>query len=180
MPPKRRKLLGWHTAAVSAARAARSSEIPEQSSLRLSRMALSSAARLSTESAAVQTERLASTASIMFACRARLSVEERSLQNSQDAVRMARLRASQSPAQKIIRRLRDATAKACSRGLESPEQTTSCYLRNTRARAASRASEKPQETARYRFRNALSTASARALEICKSLRKLCTDHCSLH
>ncbi|CAE1282322.1 unnamed protein product [Acanthosepion pharaonis] len=130
-------------------------------SLRLSRMASSSAARLSTESAAARTERLASTIS---ARRARLSVEERSLQNSQDAVCVARLRASQSPAQKTLRRLRDATAKACSRGLESPEQTTSRRLRNTRATAASTASEQPQETDHRRFRNSLSTASARALE----------------
>ncbi|CAE1327684.1 unnamed protein product [Acanthosepion pharaonis] len=143
MPPKRRKL--WERR-------------PEHTSLRLSRMASSSAARLSTESAAARTERLASAASTMSA------VEERSLQNSQDAVHVARLRDSQSPAQKTLRHLREATAKACSRGLQSPEQTTSRRLRNTRATAASRASEQPQETTHRRFRNALSTASARALE----------------
>ncbi|CAE1161931.1 unnamed protein product [Acanthosepion pharaonis] len=147
MPPKSRKLLGRRTAA-------RASETPEQTSLRLSRMASSSAARLSTEIGDARTERLTSAASTMSVCRARLSVEDRSLQNSQDAVRVARLRASQSPAQKTLR----------SRDLGSPEQTTSRCLRNTRATAATRASEQPQETAHRRFRNVLSTASARALE----------------
>ncbi|CAE1314828.1 unnamed protein product [Acanthosepion pharaonis] len=66
-------------------RAARASETPEQTSLRLSRIASSSAARLSTESAAARTVRLSSAASTISARRARLSVEERSLQNSQDA-----------------------------------------------------------------------------------------------
>ncbi|CAE1160924.1 unnamed protein product [Acanthosepion pharaonis] len=160
MPPKRRKLLGRRTAAASADRAARASETPEQTSLRLSQMDSSSAARLSMESAAARTERLASAASTMSSRRARLSVEERSLQNSQGAVPVARLRASQSPTQKTLRRLRDA----CFRSLESPEQTTSRRHRNTRATAASRALEQPQETAHRRFRNALSTASARALE----------------
>ncbi|CAE1244797.1 unnamed protein product [Acanthosepion pharaonis] len=100
----------------------------------------------------------------MSSRRVRLSVEERSLQNSQGPVRVARLRTSQSPAQKTLRHLRDAIVKACSRSLESPEQTTSRRHRNTRATAASRALEQPQETAHRRFRNALSTASARALE----------------
>ncbi|CAE1160791.1 unnamed protein product [Acanthosepion pharaonis] len=164
MPPKRRKLLGRRTASASAARAARASETPEQTSLCLSRMASSSATRLSIESAAVRTERLASAASTMSARRTRLSVEERSFQNSQDAVRVARLRVSQSPAQKTLRRLRNATAKVCSRGLESPEQKTSRRLRNTRATAAYRDSEQPQETAHRRVRNARSTASARTAE----------------
>ncbi|CAE1156902.1 unnamed protein product [Acanthosepion pharaonis] len=175
MPPKRRKLLGRRTAAASGARAARASETPEQTSLRLSRIASSSAARLSTKSAAARTEWLASTVSTMSARRARLLAEERSLQNSQDAVRVDRLRASQSLAQKNQSRLRDATAKACSRDLESPEQTTSRRLRNTRATAASRASEttprnctsvleSPPQTTVRSVRNARSTASARALD----------------
>ncbi|CAE1280473.1 unnamed protein product [Acanthosepion pharaonis] len=164
MSPKRRKLLGRLTAAASTARTARASETPEQTSLCLSWMALSSAACLSTESAAVRTERLASVASTMSARCTRLSVEERSLQNSQGAVRVARLRASQSPAQKTLRHLRDAIANACSSGLESPKQTTSHHHRNTRATVASRASEQPQETAHCRVINACSTASARALE----------------
>ncbi|CAE1308424.1 unnamed protein product [Acanthosepion pharaonis] len=129
-PPKRRKLLGQRTAAASATRAARVSETPEQTSLRLSRMALSSAARLSTESSAARTERLTSAASTMSARRARLSVEEHSLQNSQYAVRVTRLRASQSPAQKTLRRLRDATAKACSRD-EPPQPLRDLLLGTT-------------------------------------------------
>ncbi|CAE1229740.1 unnamed protein product [Acanthosepion pharaonis] len=175
MPPKRRKFLGRLTEAASAARAARASETPEQTSLRLSRMAPSSAARLSTESAAARTERLTSAASTMSARRIRLAFEERLLQNSQDAVRVARLRVSLSPAQKTLRRLRVANAKACARGLESPEKTTSRHLRNIRATAASRASntlstasdralDSSAQTTVRRVRNARSTASARALE----------------
>ncbi|CAE1245189.1 unnamed protein product [Acanthosepion pharaonis] len=167
MPPKRRKLLGRRTAAASAARAARASETPEQTSLCLSRKASSSAARLSTESAAAQTERLASVASTMFTRRARLSVEC-SLQNSQDAFCVARLRASHSPAQKTHRRLQDTTAKACSRAspraLESPAQTTVRRVRKTRSTASARALESPAQTTVRRVRNARSTASARAIE----------------
>ncbi|CAE1318261.1 unnamed protein product [Acanthosepion pharaonis] len=123
-------------------------------------MASRSAARLSTESAAARTERLASTASTMSARRARLSVEE-SLQNSQGTVCVARLRASQSPAQKTLRHLRDSTAKACSR--ESPAQTTVRRDINVRSTASAKALESPAQTSVRRVRNARSTASARAL-----------------
>ncbi|CAE1250826.1 unnamed protein product [Acanthosepion pharaonis] len=150
---KRRKLLGRRTAAVSAARAARASETPEQTSLRLSRMASRSASRLSTENDGAQTERLASAASTMSARCARLSVEERSFQNSQDAVRVARVEGFTVP-----------STENPSSFAGSHRQSLLQGFRNTRASVASRASEQPQETAHRRFRNAQSTASARALE----------------
>ncbi|CAE1243541.1 unnamed protein product [Acanthosepion pharaonis] len=126
---------------------------------RLSRMTSSSAARLSTESATARTERLASTASIMSARRARLSVEERSLQNSQDAVRVARLRASKSPVQKTLRR---------TLGLQPPLELRNNpkkpLFRNTLSTASARALESPAQTTVRRVRNARSTASAKAAE----------------
>ncbi|CAE1165810.1 unnamed protein product [Acanthosepion pharaonis] len=137
-------------------------------------MASSSADRLFTESAAARPERLASAASTMSSRRARLSVEERSLQNSQDAVPVARLRASQSPAHKTLRRLRDATAKACFRGilgLQPPlefrnnvQETAHRCFRNACSTASARSLENPTQTTVRRVRNARSTASARALE----------------
>ncbi|CAE1275461.1 unnamed protein product [Acanthosepion pharaonis] len=164
MPPKRRKLLGRRTAAASAARAARASETPEQTSLPLSCLVSSSAARLSMESAAARTEKLASAASTMSAHRARLSVEECSLQNSQDAVHVARLRASQSPAQKTLRRL-NTRATAASRASEQPQAAAHRCISNALFTASARALESPAQTTVHRVRNARSTASARALEI---------------
>ncbi|CAE1229628.1 unnamed protein product [Acanthosepion pharaonis] len=168
MPPKRRKHLGRRTAADSAAGAARASEKPLN---RLSQMASSSAARLSTESAAVRTESLASAASTMSARRARLSVEERSSQNSQDAVRVARnsrataaSRASERPQETAHRRFRNALSTASARALESPAQTTVHRVRNARSPASARALESPAQTTVRRVRNARSTASARAAE----------------
>ncbi|CAE1273773.1 unnamed protein product [Acanthosepion pharaonis] len=156
MPPKRRKDFGRRTAAASAARAARASETPEQTSLRLSRMASSSAARLSTESA--------SAASGMSARRGRLSVEERSLQNSQGAVRLARAtaasRASEQPQETAHRRFRNALSTASSRALESPAQTTVRRIINARSTASARALESPAQTTVRCVRNASSTASA--------------------
>ncbi|CAE1331970.1 unnamed protein product [Acanthosepion pharaonis] len=116
MPPKRRKLLGRRTAA---ARAARASETPEQTSLCLSRMDSSSDPRLSTESAAARTESPAHT----------------TVRRVRNARSTASARALETPAQTTVRRVGNTRFTVSARVLENPAQTTFRSVRNARSTA---------------------------------------------